>query len=125
MQNGPLTDPSLEQRVGAQALAIDLKQAALACLTGAESRRWTVGELVGRLKGLGVPCSRPSVTGALSELELELSLCPWAPWRLAERGQEWALVPKSELAQLLSGVRALLSPIRAGSPRSTRRYCWS
>ena len=79
----------------------------LACLTGAESRRWTVGELVGRLKGLGVPCSRPSVTGALSELELELSLCPWAPWRLVERGQEWALVPKSELAELLSGVRAL------------------
>ena len=107
MQNGPLTDPSLEQRVGAQALAIDLKQAVLACLTGAESRRWTVGELVARLKNLGMPCSRASVTGALSELELELELCPWAPWRLLERGQEWALQPKSELAELLSGVRAL------------------
>jgi hypothetical protein len=111
VETGPLapspTPPSLEQRLAAQALAIDLKEALLACLSGAESRRWTVSELLARLKGLGVPCSRPSVTGALSELELELSLCPWAPWRLVERGQEWALVPKSELAQLLSGVRAL------------------
>jgi hypothetical protein len=101
-------EPSaLEERVGVQALAIDLKQAVLACLTGAESRRWTVGERWSRLKGLGVPCSRASVTGALSELELELSLCPWAPWRLTERSPEWALVPKSELTGLLSGVRAI------------------
>lgn len=107
MENAPPAPSDLEERIGAQALAIDLKQAALACLAGAESRRWTVGELVGRLKGLGVPCSRPSVAGALSELELELSLCPWAPWRLAERGQEWFLQPKSELAGLLSGARAL------------------
>jgi hypothetical protein len=57
-----------------------------------------------------VPCSRASVSAALSELEVELSLSPWAPWRLAERGQEWALTPKSELAQLLSGVRALPIP---------------
>ena len=67
-----MTDPSLEQRVGAQALAIDPKQAVLACLTGAESRRWTVGELLARLKGLGVPGTRASVARALSELELEL-----------------------------------------------------
>jgi hypothetical protein len=107
VENAPPVPSHLEEIIGAQALAIDLKQAVLACLTGAESRRWTVGELVGRLKGLGVPCSRASVTGALSELELELSLCPWAPWRLVERGQEWALSPKSELVQLLSGVRAL------------------
>ena len=99
--------PSLEERVAAQALTIDLKEALLACLSGAESRRWTVGELLARFQGLGIPCSRLSVTGALSELELELSLCPWAPWRLLERGQEWILQPKSELAQLLCGVRAL------------------
>jgi hypothetical protein len=99
--------PSLEERVAAQALTIDLKEALLACLSGAESRRWTASELLARLKGLGIPCSRLSVTGALSELELELSLCPWAPWRLLERGPEWALVPKSELVELLCGVRAL------------------
>jgi hypothetical protein len=111
VENGclaPSPNPStLEERVGAQALAIDLKQAALACLSGQESRRWTVGELFCRLKNLGVPCSRASLTGALGELGLELSLCPWAPWRLAERGQEWLLEPKSELAELLSGVRKL------------------
>ena len=107
MENRLPTDPPLEELIGAQALAIDLKQAVLACLAGAESRRWTVGELLARLKGLGVPGTRASLVRALSELELELSLCPWAPWRLLERGQEWALVPKSELVELLSGVRAL------------------
>jgi hypothetical protein len=111
VENGPfapsLEPLDLEQRLAAQALAIDLKEALLACLSGAESRRWTVSELLGRLQGLGIPCSRLSVTGALSELELELSLCPWAPWRLLERGPEWALVPKSELVELLCGVRAL------------------
>jgi hypothetical protein len=54
-----------------------------------------------------VPCSRASLAGALGELGLELSLCPRAPWRLAERGPEWALTPKSELVELLCGVRAL------------------
>ena len=54
-----------------------------------------------------MPGTRASIAGALSELELELELCPWAPWRLAERGQEWLLEPKSELTGLLSGVRAL------------------
>ena len=111
METSPLapapSPPSLEERVAAQALTIDLKEALLACLSGAESRRWTVGELLARFQGLGIPCSRLSVTGALSELELELSLCPWAPWRLLERGPEWALVPKSELVGLLCGVRAL------------------
>jgi hypothetical protein len=38
---------------------------------------------------------------------VELELCPWAPWRLLERGPEWALEPRSELAELLSGVRKL------------------
>jgi hypothetical protein len=107
VENGPPTDSPLEQRIGAQALAIDVRQAVLACLTGAESRRWTVGELFSRLRGLGVPGSRAGIARALSELELELELCPWAPWGLVERGQEWALAPKSELTGLLSGVRAL------------------
>jgi hypothetical protein len=107
VENGLPAPSSLEERIGAQALAIDLKQAVLACLTGAESRRWTVGELFSRLRGLGVPGTRAGIARALSELELELELCPWAPWRLAERGPEWALTPKSELVGLLSGVRAL------------------
>ena len=41
---------------------------------GGESRRWTVGELVERLKNLGVCASRASVTAALVELGLELEL---------------------------------------------------
>jgi hypothetical protein len=31
------------------------------------------------------------VTAALAELELELELSSWAPWRLLERGNEWIL----------------------------------
>ena len=31
----------------------------------------------------------------------------WAPGRLLERGTEWILAPKSELLELLSGVRRL------------------
>jgi hypothetical protein len=31
----------------------------------------------------------------------------WAPWRLLERGTEWILAPKSELVELLSGIRRL------------------
>jgi hypothetical protein len=47
------------------------------------------------------------VTAALAELELELELAPWAPWRLVERGNEWILAPKSELLGLLAGARTL------------------
>jgi chromosome segregation and condensation protein ScpB len=47
------------------------------------------------------------VTAALAELALELELSGWAPWRLLERGTEWILAPKSELLELLSGVRGL------------------
>jgi chromosome segregation and condensation protein ScpB len=47
------------------------------------------------------------VTAALAELALELELSGWAPWRLLERGTEWILAPKSELLELLSGVRRL------------------
>src|SRR5260370_31395418 len=98
---------TLEELIGAQALSADLKPALLACLTGAESRRWTVGELLGRLNNLGLHCSKPPVLGALGELELEISLCPFLPWSLVEHGTEWSLAPKIELIQLLSEVRKL------------------
>jgi chromosome segregation and condensation protein ScpB len=97
----------LEERVEIQALSVDLREAVMACLSGGESRRWTVGELVERFKNLGVCASRAGVTAALAELGLELELSGWAPWRLVERGTEWILEPKSELIALLSGVRGL------------------
>jgi chromosome segregation and condensation protein ScpB len=98
---------SLEERVEIQALDVDLREAVMACLSGGESRSWTVGELVERFKNLGVCATRGSVTAALAELALELELVSWAPWRLLERGTEWILEPKSELVALLSGVRRL------------------
>ena len=70
---------ALEELIGAQALSADLKPALVACLTGAESRRWTVGELFGRLNNLGIHCSKPAVLGALGEFELEISLVPLPP----------------------------------------------
>jgi chromosome segregation and condensation protein ScpB len=84
-----------------------LKEAVMACLCGGESRRWTIGELVERLKNLSISASRANVTAALAELELELELAPWAPWRLVERGTEWILAPKSELMELLLSARKL------------------
>jgi chromosome segregation and condensation protein ScpB len=97
----------LEERVEIQASSVDLRKAVMACLSGGESRRWTVLELVERFKNLGVSASRASATAALAELGLELELSVWAPWRLLERGTEWILEPKSELLALLSGVRRL------------------
>jgi chromosome segregation and condensation protein ScpB len=97
----------LEERVQIQALSVDLREAVMACLSGGESRRWTVVELVERFKNLGVCATRASVTAALAELGLELELSGWSPWRLLERGTEWILEPKSELVALLSGVRRL------------------
>jgi len=99
--------PRMEEVIGAQALGVDLRVAVMACLSGAESRRWTVGELVERFKNLGLCASRAGVTAALAEVALELELAPWAPWRLLERGTEWILAPKTELLGLLSGVRGL------------------
>jgi hypothetical protein len=64
----------LEELIGIQALTTDLKPALLACLTGRESRRWTIAELTDRLHNLGLVCSKPAVIGALAELELEISL---------------------------------------------------
>ena len=86
-------DRPLEERVEVQALSIDLREAVMACLCGRESRRWTVAELVERLKNLGVCASRASVTAALAELALELELSGWAPWCLLDRGTEWILAP--------------------------------
>ena len=98
---------ALEELIGAQALTADLKTAIVAALTGRESRRWTVGELFNRLNNLGVRCSKPAVAGALGELELEIALCPFLPWNLVEQGTEWTLATKTELLELLSGVRKL------------------
>ncbi len=97
----------LEELVEIQALNVDLREAVMACLSGGESRCWTIAELVERFKNLGVCATRASVTAALAELGLELELSSWAPWRLLERGTEWILAPKSELLELLSGVRRL------------------
>lgn len=45
------TEPGpLEERLQSQARSVDLRQAVMACLTGKESRRWRVAELVERLK---------------------------------------------------------------------------
>ena len=98
---------ALEELIGVQALTTDLKPALLACLTGRESRRWTIAELSDRLHNLGLTCSKPAVIGALAELEIEISLCSWLPWTLTENGTEWSLVPKSDLLALLSGIRKL------------------
>src|SRR6266481_7904306 len=97
----------LEELVETQALSVDLREAVMACLSGRESRRWTVLELVERFKNLGIRASRASVTAALAELGLELELSGWAPWLLLERGTEWILAPKSELLALLAGERRL------------------
>jgi hypothetical protein len=68
----------LEKLIETQALSADLREAVMACLSGRESRRWTVLELVERFKNLGVCASRASVTAALAELGLELELSGWA-----------------------------------------------
>jgi chromosome segregation and condensation protein ScpB len=98
---------TLEETIGTQANDVDLRQSVMACLCGGESRRWTIPELVERLKSLGISASAGGVTRSLAELEVELELSAWGPWRLIERGSEWFLIPKSELMSLLLGVRAL------------------
>jgi hypothetical protein len=64
----------LEERLEIQALSVDLREAVMACLSGGESRRWTIAELLERFKNLGICASRASVTAALAELGLELEL---------------------------------------------------
>jgi hypothetical protein len=100
-------DEQLENVIEIQSAVVGVKEAVMACLCGTESRRWTIGELVERLKFLGVKASRTSITGALADLEVELQVATWAPWRLIERGQEWMLVPRNELLELLLGTRGL------------------
>ena len=93
----------LEELVEIQALNVDLREAVMACLSGGVPR-WTL-RMVERFKSGRL---RPrALTAALAELGLELELSSWAPWRLLERGTEWILAPKSELLELLSGVRRL------------------
>src|ERR1700759_2635146 len=79
----------------------------MAWLSRGGARCWTIAELVERFNNLGVCATRASVTAALAELRIELELSSWAPWRLLEPGTEWILAPKSELLELLSGVRRL------------------
>ena len=100
------TREALEELIGAQALTTDLKPALLACLSGRESRLWTVMELYERLNNLGIRCSKPAVLGALGELELEISLCPWLPWNLAEHGHQ-KLYHLLELSLFIAKVRGL------------------
>jgi hypothetical protein len=106
-QSEPDHPPASEEVIALQALEVDLRIAVMACLSGQESRRWTIEELVERLKGLGISATKAGVTAALAEVELELELAIWAPWRLIERGTEWILVPKSELLGLLTRTRKL------------------
>ena len=107
---------SWEQLIAAQTLKTPLKPAVMACLSGGESARWTLSELAERLRGLGVPFTRPALLGSLLELQAELDAVPWAPWRLLEHGQEWILAPKAEIYGLLMGVRGV--PVPAASPLS-------
>jgi len=44
------TGQPLEERVQTQAISVDLREAVMACFSGGESRRWTVGGLVERFK---------------------------------------------------------------------------
>ena len=118
-------DRPLEERVEVQALSVDLRVAVMACLSGGESRSWTIAELVERFKNLGLCATRASVTAALAELALELELVSWAPWRLLERGTEWILEPKSELLELLSGVRRLPLKEARHFQRNIRPCSWS
>ena len=80
----------LEERLETQALSLDLREAVMACLSGRESRRWTIAELLERFKKLGICASRASVTAALAELALELELSGWTPWCWA--GDEYPLL---------------------------------
>ena len=65
----PISQDPLEQAVEDEALNVELRAATLACLSGGESGRWTISELIERFKNLGISASRTSVTAALAELE--------------------------------------------------------
>jgi hypothetical protein len=84
----------------------------MACLSGKESRRWTVLELVERLKNLGVRASRARVTAALAEFSLELELSGWAPWRLLERGTP--MDPRAQIRALRASFWRQRAPLGKG-----------
>jgi hypothetical protein len=95
------TGRPMEEILGQEALKLGLREAVMACLCGGRVSPVDRWELLERFKALGICASRTGVTGALAELEVELELCPWAPWRLLERRTEWILAPKSEVLALL------------------------
>jgi hypothetical protein len=68
--------------------------------------------LISSLVENGPPAPPPAPSSleqrlAAQALAIDLKLCPWAPWRLLERGQEWILEPFCDLVALLSQVRKL------------------
>ena len=87
------TGQPLEELVEIQALSVDLREAVMACLSGGESRRWTVLELVERFKNLGICASRASVTAALAELALELELSAWRRGACSNEGPNGSWSP--------------------------------
>jgi hypothetical protein len=102
----------LEERVQIQALSVDLREAVMACLSGGESRRWTVLELVERFKNLGICASRASVTSALAELALELELSSSravAPARTRNR-----MDPGTQIRALSSSFWRQTAPLERG-----------
>ena len=111
---------ALEELVETQALSVDLREAVMACLSGRESRRWTVLELVERLKNLGVRASRAGVTAALAELALELELSGWAPWRLLERGTP--MDPRAQIRALRASFWRQRAPLKGAKMGSGAQW---
>jgi hypothetical protein len=109
---------SSREVIGYQALITPLKSALLACLTSQDCLRWTIAEIEELLNNLSIPCSKPTLLGALSELALDLSLCTWCPWNLVEHRSEWIFQPKTDVLALLSRV-CRFAPSRG--PASDRR----
>jgi hypothetical protein len=98
-------------------LGVDLREAVMACLSGGESRCWTIAELVERFKNLGVCATRASVTAALAELALELELSSSravAPARTRNR-----MDPGAQIRALRATFRRQTAPSQRGE-RSIR-----
>ena len=84
----------------------------MACLSGGESRCWTIAELVERFKNLGVCATRASVTAALAELALELELSSSgavAPARTRNR-----MDPGAQIRALRASFRRQTAPSKRG-----------
>ena len=102
----------LEELVEIQAVNVDLREAVMACLSGGESRSWTIAELVERFKNLGVRATRASVTAALAELALELELSSSravAPARTRNR-----MDPGAKIRALRASFRHQAAPSKRG-----------